>query len=136
MQRKLKLNRRHLRKGSIVKSKEFCMGWVTMYVRGKSGFQIEVLHNLKASGFKFLPGFANERGLALIWIQEKADLRAFKKAIGSKTIFKFRLRFFASVEEFIESKHNAEHPQDDNILDHTMLSMFKASAGDHPSTLS
>jgi len=83
------------------------MGWVTVYARGKSGFQVEVLHNLRAAGFRFLPGFANERGLALFWIQEKADLRSFKKAIGSKTIFKYRLRFFPSVEEFIESKHNS-----------------------------
>jgi hypothetical protein len=84
------------------------MGWVTVYVRGKSGFQVEVLHHLRASGFRFLPGFANERGLALYWIKEKADVRSFKKAIGSKTIFKYRLRFFPSVEEFIESKHNAD----------------------------
>ncbi|MEJ7645826.1 MAG: hypothetical protein WKF87_14625 [Chryseolinea sp.] len=112
------------------------MGWITVYVRGKSGFQVEVLHNLASSGFKFLPGFANERGLALIWIREKADLRSFKKAIGSKTIFKFRLRFFPSVEEFIESKHNAENLQDDSVLDDTILSKFKPSVGDHPSIFS
>jgi len=84
------------------------MGWTTVYIRGKSGFEGEVLNNLKDSGFTFMPGYSNERGLMLYWINEEEVLRSFKKAIGSKTIFKYRLRFFTNVEEFIESKHNTE----------------------------
>ena len=53
-----------------------------------------------------MPGYANETGLTLFWVDEAASLRSFKKAIGAKTIFKYRLRFFASVEAFTESKYN------------------------------
>ena len=84
------------------------MGWVTVYVRGKSGFKTEVAHHLEGSGFTFMPGFANEKGLALYWIHDLNELRSFKKAIGSKTIFKYRLRFFTTVEEFVESKYNSK----------------------------
>jgi len=83
------------------------MGWVTVYIRGKSGFKTEVLHQLQQSDFKFMQGFANEKGIALYWINEEDELRSFKKAIGSKTIFKYRLKFFLTVEEFVETKFNA-----------------------------
>jgi len=82
------------------------MGWITVYIRGKSGFKDEVLRNLEHSRFRFMPGSAEERNVCLFWIDDRAPLREFKKAIGSKTIFKYRLRFYASVEEFIESKSN------------------------------
>lgn len=82
------------------------MGWVTVYIRGKSGFKSEVRNHLQSSGFAHMPGFANEKGLALYWIHNLSDLREFKKAIGSKTIFKYRLRFYTTVEEFVESKYN------------------------------
>ena len=84
------------------------MGWTTVYIRGKSGFEAEVLNNLQGSGLTFMPGYSNEKGLALYWIGEQEILRSFKMAISSKTIFKYRLRFFTNVEEFIESKHNRE----------------------------
>lgn len=84
------------------------MGWTTVYIRGKSGFEREVLDNLESSGFTFMPGYSNEKGLTLYWINEGEILRSFKKAIGSKTVFKYRLRFFTNVEEFIESKHNTQ----------------------------
>jgi hypothetical protein len=84
------------------------MGWVTVYIRGKSGFKSEVQDNLDSSGIRFMPGFANERGVALYWIDETDELRAFKKAIGSKTVFKYRLRFFTTIEEFVETRHNAK----------------------------
>lgn len=87
------------------------MGWVTVYIRGRSGFKPEVRHELERSDIKFLPGFANERGVALYWISEDISLRDFKKAIGAKTIFKHRLRFFTSVEEFVETKFNAAAPE-------------------------
>lgn len=82
------------------------MGWVTVYIRGKSGFKSEVGNQLQSSGFAHMPGFASEKGLALYWIHDLNKLREFKKAIGSKTIFKYRLRFYTTVEEFVESKYN------------------------------
>lgn len=82
------------------------MGWSTVYVRGKSGFAAEVLARLNSSDFPFMPGTSTERGLMLYWVPEQKNLRSFKKAIGSKTIFKHRLRFYNNVEALIESKHN------------------------------
>ncbi|MBL0744352.1 hypothetical protein [Chryseolinea lacunae] len=87
------------------------MEWTTVYLRGKANFENDVRHNLEHSSFTFMPGFSNERGLTLYWIEDKHCLRDFKKAIGSKTIFKHRLRFYNSIEEFVESKHNVSKPR-------------------------
>jgi hypothetical protein len=83
------------------------VGWTTIYIDGKAGAEKEILDNLKHSEFNFMPGYANEKGLLLFWVDESESLRSFKKAIGAKTIFKYRLRFFASVEAFVESNHQS-----------------------------
>ena len=83
------------------------MGWVTVYIRGKNGFKPEVQHELERARFDVLPGYANERGVALYWLPENIALRDFKKAIGAKCIFKHRLKFYLTVEEFVENKFNA-----------------------------
>ncbi len=85
------------------------MGWVTVYMAGKPDFEQEVLHHLGRSGFAFLPGSSDEGDLALYWVNDTAKLRDFKKAIGAKTIFKYRLLFFASVESFHESQKKSEN---------------------------
>jgi hypothetical protein len=82
------------------------MNWITIYISGKPGFEKEVTDNLEGSDFAFMPGSLEDNGLALYWINEHADLRDFKKAIGSKTVFKYRLHFYSSVEEFVESQNN------------------------------
>lgn len=74
------------------------MIWSTVYIKGREGFEREVIHQLEKSGFSFLPG-TEEQGLSLFWVDNLAKLREFKMAIGSKTIFKYRLRFFLSLEE-------------------------------------
>ena len=76
------------------------MGWITFYVAGKPDFEQEVLHRLGQSGFAFLPGSSDESDLALYWVNDTAKLRDFKKAIGAKTIFKYRLQVYNSVEEY------------------------------------
>ena len=84
------------------------MGWITVYVRGRMGADPEIVKNLEHSRFRYMRGSSTERGLWLYWICGAENLRPFKKAIGSKTVFKYRLRFFTDVEDFIESKHNSE----------------------------
>ena len=76
------------------------MGWVTLYISGKSDFEQEVMHKLAQSGFAFLPGSSDESDLALYWVNDSTKLRDFKKAIGAKTVFKYRLQFFNSVEAY------------------------------------
>lgn len=92
---------------SYRKGEERKMGWTTVYMRGKTGSEEEVLKNLEHSGFTFMPGTTNEKGLFLFWIRDDENLRDFKKAIGSKTILKYRIRFYTNVEDFVESRHNA-----------------------------
>ena len=85
------------------------MGWTTVYVRGRSGFEGEVTKNLDDSGFLCMPGYSNEKGLTLFWIHEQETLRSFKKAIGAKTVLKYRLKFFTNVADFVETKYNARN---------------------------
>ena len=103
------------------------MGWTTVYIRGKSGFEGDVLNSLEDSGYKFMRGYSNEKGLMLYWISEKEDLRSFKKAIGAKIIFKYRLRFFTNIEDFVESKHNAQKSEIENakIIGRELSSLFE-----------
>lgn len=76
------------------------MSWITIYIKGTSGFEKEVTHRLDRSGFSFLPGSEEiEENVTLYWINDPSSLRAFKKAISAKTIFEYRLRFFTSLEE-------------------------------------
>lgn len=84
------------------------MGWITVYIRGKSGFEEEVLDRLNGSDFPFMPGTSAEKGLMLCWIPDQRTVRAFKRVIGSKIVFRYRLRFYTNVEAFIEQQHNEE----------------------------
>lgn len=83
------------------------MGWTTLYITGKGEFQHEVGKSLEKSGLRIMNGYATQTRLdnnhELYWIHDKTDLRAVKKAIGSKTIWQYRLRFYYSWEELAES---------------------------------
>lgn len=96
------------------------MGWTTIYIQGKSGCSEEVLHNLEHSGIKFMPGSAfGEKNTLLFWVDEKLSMRDFKKAIGSKTVFKYRLRFFTNLEKvhaFNEPDLETLTPQEESLL--------------------
>ena len=108
------------------------MNWITIYISGKPGFEKEVSDNLESSDFAFMPGSLEENGLALYWINEFADLRAFKKAIGSKTVFKYRLQFYSSVEEFVELQNNVRinfFTKEEQALIRKMSSLDKIRIG-------
>jgi hypothetical protein len=102
------------------------MGWVTVYIAGKSDFEQEVLHHLGRSGFAFLPGSSDESDLALYWVNDTAKLRDFKKAIGAKTIFKYRLRFYASVELFHQEQNKTKNADQFNPHEKAMIRKMKA----------
>jgi hypothetical protein len=80
------------------------MGWKTIYISGNTGFDKDVFNELQDSNVPFMPGSVDENSLFLYWTDEKVTLRDFKEAIGAKTIFKYRLRFFTSIEEY-QSQH-------------------------------
>lgn len=87
------------------------MGWLTVYITGKSDFREEVLKKLQGSDLNYMPGYTGASmdfdTHDLYWLDEKVDIRKFKEAIGSKLVWKYRLNFFTSLEAFIESQ-NAE----------------------------
>ena len=95
------------------------MNWNTIYVKGRDGFEKEVLNNLEHSDVSFMPGSTAElKDMSLFWIDERTTLRDFKKAITSKTILKYRLQFFRSLEEVEseEKKSDAFTPQEEAMI--------------------
>ena len=86
------------------------MGWITVYITGKSDFREEILKKLEGSNVNFMPGntgaSSDMDNHDLYWLDERVDIRDFKHAVGSKLIWKYRLNFFTSLEAFIESQKN------------------------------
>jgi hypothetical protein len=92
------------------------MNWKTVYVVGKDRFKDEVTRHLERSGIDFMPGYdGNQPGQdnELYWIPEEMSIRTFKEAIGAKAVFKYRLRFFESLEQFIETINSTEFTDDE-----------------------
>jgi hypothetical protein len=83
------------------------MAWSTLYISGKKEFQEEVLRNLRHSNVSYLPGSGGDPDLLMLWVDEKAPLRDIKLAIGSKTVFKYRLQFFTDLDQ-----HKADKKKD------------------------
>ena len=71
------------------------MSWVTVYIRGRSGFRKEVLAKLERTWLTGSYEASNE--LIMFWIEDASMLRSLKIAIGSKLILKFRLHFFTDL---------------------------------------
>ncbi len=76
------------------------MSWTTIYIHGKKGFKKALEEKIKS---KWLHGYPEtELELMMYWQREDSTLRDFKLAIGSKLVFKYRLHFFVSVDEFLQ----------------------------------
>jgi hypothetical protein len=84
------------------------MNWNTVYITGRSDFREEVRKKLEPSNLNFMPGYIDNSATKymhdLFWLDETTDVRVFKEAIGSKLIWKYRLHFFSSLEEFLQSR--------------------------------
>ncbi len=91
------------------------MEWKTLYISGKTGFENALPRALQDADVNYIRGAVSEKRLALYWIDEKTTLRDFKKAISAKTIFKYRMHFYDSLEDFIESRHNKRRSFSDSI---------------------
>lgn len=77
------------------------MSWNTLYITGKEGFKEKVLESLEDSDLSIMPGSTgNEQDIILLWIDDSLSLRSLKKAIGSKIVFRYRLQFFNTLEEW------------------------------------
>lgn len=88
--------------------RERIMSWKTIYITGKTDFRADVRRKLEHSDQRCMPGFIeNSPGPVkhdLYWLDGKTNLRTFKEAIGGKLIWKYRLRFFTSLEAFVAAQ--------------------------------
>jgi hypothetical protein len=100
------------------------MNWTTIYITGRPDFQEEVRKKLEHSNLDFMPGYVDNTTATvthdLYWLNDQTDLREMKKAIGGKLIWKYRLKFYANLEAFLQSQDKsakaAEFTKDDLAL--------------------
>lgn len=106
------------------------MNWKTVYIVGREKFVDEVTRHLERSGLDFMTGYETKNtGEAheLFWIPEQMTIREFKQGIGAKTVFKYRLRFFESLESFIETMNSTEFTDDEKRRVERMRMMDSAA---------
>jgi hypothetical protein len=88
------------------------MNWTILYITGKSDFRSDVLRKLEHSRLNIMPGYnggvTDNDVHDMYWVDEKTDLREVKEAIGSKLIWKYRLRFYTCLEDFIQSRTSTD----------------------------
>lgn len=110
---------------SALKTGNETMGWITVYITGKTDFREEVRKKLESSDVNFMPGYTGASSdmdtHELYWLDEKVDLRSLKEAIGSKLIWRYRLNFFTSLEAFVESQRNKQKEQEPAAEDNELL---------------
>lgn len=114
------------------------MGWVTIYITGKTDFREDVGKKLADSDLKLMPGYTGAStdtdGFSdLYWIDEKITLRQIKEAIGSKLIWKYRLKFFDTLEGFIESQNTNKNsseftPEEKALLNEITTSYYREAS--------
>jgi hypothetical protein len=85
-----------------VSQKKAIMSWNTLYITGKPGFKEKVLESLENSDLPIMPGSTgSDQDVILCWIDDTHSLHSYKKVIGSKVVFKYRLQFFNTEEEWL-----------------------------------
>lgn len=108
------------------------MGWITIYITGKDDFRDDVREKLDGSDLRLMPGYIGGTPAGgvfadMYWIDEKIQIRQVKDAIGSKLIWKYRLRFYASLEEFIESQNPKKETTELTPEENALLAEMQAS---------
>ena len=95
-------------KGFIIFGEREIMSWTTIYITGRSDFREEIRKKLEHSDQRYMPGFIESPGDIIMhdlyWLDGRTDLRTFKEAIGGKLIWKHRLRFYKTLEAFLQSQ--------------------------------
>ncbi|HMJ68897.1 MAG TPA: hypothetical protein VK508_08380 [Cyclobacteriaceae bacterium] len=106
------------------------MNWKTVYIVGREKFNDEVNKHLERSGVDFMPGYdtqQSDQDHELYWVPEEMSMRELKEAIGAKTVFKYRLRFFDSLEQFIETINSTEFTEEERKRVERMRMMDSAA---------
>ncbi|HEX7015503.1 MAG TPA: hypothetical protein VF191_08315 [Cyclobacteriaceae bacterium] len=91
------------------------MNWNTIYIRGRYDFREDVNRRLEHSRLRVMPGSLGtpDEAAEMYWVAEDVALKDFKRAIGARTIWKYRLTFYTSLEEFIEAQYADENAPGD-----------------------
>ncbi|GIV35696.1 MAG: hypothetical protein KatS3mg032_0075 [Cyclobacteriaceae bacterium] len=86
------------------KKKKFIPGWVPVYVTGRNGFSEKLNEALLQSGLPYMPGYYFDNnaqtGHTLIWVDKDTPMKTYKRAIGARNLWKYRIRFFTSLSDF------------------------------------
>ena len=77
--------------------------WSTIYIHGKAGFKQALEDKLDHTWLQGNSEAGHE--LVMYWLEKTESLRDFKLAIGSKTIFKYRLCFYPTVDAYLNEKN-------------------------------
>ena len=108
------------------------MNWTTLYITGRTDFREDVLDKLGDSKVDFMPGYmegsAGSGIYDLYWIKENTSLREVKDAIGSKLIWKYRLRFYSNLEDFIETMNQPPAEKDWTDEERNLLTAMRKTA--------
>ena len=92
------------------------MAWHTIYITGNSDFRKEVRKKLEYADPRFMPGYIENSSELdthdLYWLDGRNNMRAFKQAIGAKLIWRYRLRFFNSLEAFLEYENSKDKTEE------------------------
>jgi hypothetical protein len=107
------------------------MGWSTLYITGKGDFREDVGEKLENSDLKLMPGYtggaqAGDLYHDMYWVDDKVKLREVKEAIGSKLVWKYRLRFYTSLEAFIESQNPKTNSTEFTAEERALLAEIQA----------
>lgn len=109
------------------------MNWITIYITGRFDFKDDVRKKLERSDVEFIPGYIENSSTTtphdLYWLNGHTDLRQFKEAIGGKLIWKYRLRFFSNLEEFIAFQDKASGVNDFTAHELKMIADMQAEEG-------
>jgi len=106
------------------------MNWKTVYIVGKDRFCEDVKKHLERSGIDFMKGYDSQEAAQdheLFWVPEDMSIRTLKESIGAKTVFKYRLRFYESLEQFIETINSTEFTDEERRKVEKMRMMDSAA---------
>jgi hypothetical protein len=92
----------------------------TVYILGKKGFRYAVGKQLGKTCRACLPGelidHDDDRECQLYWVPENLELIDFKKKVTAFIIFKYRLQFFTSADEYWTSRNHQKNLAEEKKL--------------------
>ncbi len=99
------------------KNKKRIPAWAPIYVTGREGFSEKLTEALMQSGLPFMPGYYFESTAktdhTVMWVDSSTPLKAYKQAIGARILWKYRIRFFTALSEFLQFACGTANPEEE-----------------------